>query len=232
MKDKIKIYIIHYSKLSERKEYMNQILDNLNIDFEFIEKFDKETLKEIDLSKYYDDNEENFNNKVKLWGERANKYSRMSDSEISCTLKHLEALRLINEGSHEYNLILEDDVIPQYKNLIHEINKLIDNKNKWDVLLIGEGMGKRFRNDKIGIRRRIPFKKSFKVKHPATNCLEAYIVKKSVVQKILKGLLPVTMACDWEFAYQFYIKNMNIYWSKKSIFIQGSKDGTYKSAIR
>ena len=121
---------------------MNQILDNLNIDFEFIEKFDKETLKEIDLSKYYDDNEENFNNKVKLWGERANKYSRMSDSEISCTLKHLEALRLINEGSHEYNLILEDDVIPQYKNLIHEINKLIDYKNKWDVLLIGEGMGK------------------------------------------------------------------------------------------
>ena len=232
MKNKLKIYIIHYSKLSERKEYINQILDKLNIDFEFIEKFDKETLKEIDLSKYYDDNEKNFNNKVKLWGERANKYSRMSDSEISCTLKHIEALRLINEGDHEYNLILEDDVIPQSKNLINEINKLIDDKNKWDVLLIGEGMGKGFRNDKIGTKRMIPFKKSFKVKHPATNCLEAYIVKKSVVQKILKGLLPVTMACDWEFAYQFYKENMNIYWSKKSIFIQGSKDGTYKSAIR
>ena len=68
--------------------------------------------------------------------------------------------------------------------------------------------------------------------HPATNCLEAYIVKKSSVITILDELTPINLVIDWELAYQFYKKKMNIYWSKKSIFIQGSKNNIYKSELR
>ena len=72
----------------------------------------------------------------------------------------------------------------------------------------------------------------FKIEHPATNCLEAYIVKKSKVDLILDQLIPFNLIIDWELAHQFFIKNMNIYWSKKSIFQQGSKNNLFKSELR
>ena len=68
--------------------------------------------------------------------------------------------------------------------------------------------------------------------HPATNCLEAYIVKKSSIKDILDGLIPINLVIDWELAYQFYLKNLNIYWSKNIIFKQGSKNNIYKSELR
>ena len=33
----------------------------------------------------------------------------------------------------------------------------------------------------------------------------------------------MNLVIDWELAYQFYIKDMNIHWSKKSIFTQDLK---------
>ena len=46
----------------------------------------------------------------------------------------------------------------------------------------------------------------FKIEHPATNCLEAYIVKKSKVDLILDQLIPFNLIIDWELAHQFFIK--------------------------
>lgn len=232
MKPSLKIYIIHYSKLVERKKSIKLLLDPLPVDYEFIETYDREELDDIDTKIYYEDNERMFNKKSKLWGNSANQYSIMSYSELSCSIKHLEALNKIDTGSAEFNLILEDDVIPKYNNFFKYINFFIRKPSTWDVLFIGEGMGENYRKTKIGRRRLNPFKTIFKMQHPATNCLEAYIVKKSSVQKILDELTPINLVIDWELAYQFYKKNMNIYWSKKSIFLQGSKNNTYQSELR
>ena len=232
MKEKLKIYVVHYSKLVERKKYMDSLLKDIGIDHQYIDNFDKENLKEINLNKYYKDNKNEFLKKVQLWGKRAINYTKLTPEEISCTIKHVQALHEIKNNDYEYGLILEDDVIPKIDNFLQELNKYISKNNKWDVLLIGEGMGKSFRDSKIGLKRYNPFKNIFKIKHPATNCLEAYIVKKSIVEDILEELLPFNLAADWELAYQFYKKDLNIYWTKKPIFSQGSKNGTYKSELR
>ena len=87
-------------------------------------------------------------------------------------------------------------------------------------------------NENVNFQFFTVLKTIFKMQHQATNCLEAYIVKKSSVQKILDELTPINLVIDWELAYQFYKKNMNIYWSKKSIFLQGSKNNTYQSELR
>lgn len=232
MSDSLKIYIIHYSKLKERKKNIQLLLDPLSIDYEFIESYDREELQDVNITKFYEDDENIFNKKVKLWEENGNQYSTMSESELSCSIKHLEALKKIQNGINEFNLILEDDVIPKYKDFLGHISSLLQKTNSWDVLFIGEGMGEKYRKTKIGRRRLNPFKTIFKMDHPATNCLEAYIVKKSSVAKILDGLIPINLVIDWELAYQFYEKNMNIYWSKKSIFLQGSKNNIYQSELR
>ncbi len=232
MNKNFKIYIIHYTKLVDRKKYIESILNNLDIEYEFIESYDKEDLDSENIKNFYDDNRGLYEKKVKLWKERANKYYTLSESEISCTIKHIEALKRIRDGEHEFNLILEDDAIPKYNNFLKYVIPLIRKSQNWDVLLIGEGMGERFRNSKIGIRRFNPFKSMFKIDHPATNCLEAYVVKKSKVDLILDELIPFNLISDWELAHQFFIKNMNIYWSKKIIFSQGSKNNLYKSELR
>ena len=232
MNKNYKIYVIHYSKLVDRKKYIASLFKDINIEFEFIESFNKEELNEKNISKFYENNKTIHDQKIKLWGKRSKDHYELTGPEISVSIKHLEALKKIQNNEYEFGIILEDDIIPQYKNFINEIENLIKSHKKWDVLFIGEGMGKSYRNSKIGIRRIIPLKKIFKMKHPATNCLEAYIVKKSSVNKILEDLIPINLVIDWELAYQFFIKNLNIFWSKKILFNQGSKNNIYRSELR
>ena len=232
MNNEIKIYVIHYSKLEERKQSIKSILDPLKVDYEFIEDYDKEDLENINTNDFYVDDRSIFNEKVKLWKVKANKYRPMTGPELSCSIKHLIAIKEIQNGNYEFGLIIEDDVIPKNKYFLKEIEKLLLDKKNWDVLFIGEGMGEKYRKSKLGYRRLIPFKRIFKMDHPATNCLEAYIVKKSKVNLMLEELIPINLVIDWELAYQFYKQDMNIYWSKKSIFYQGSKHNIYKSELR
>ncbi len=227
-----KIYVIHYKGYEDRKVHMTNLLQNVNIPYEFIEDYDKEELSEKLIESVYEDNEEKFNNKVKLWGHRANKYYKLRDSEISVAVKFVETFKKIQKSDYEYSLILEDDAMPIRKNFVNQIEKLIKYNSNWDLMFIGEGMGKSFRNDKIGLKRFNPFSKSFKIDHPASNTTDAIIVKKSSIKTLIEGLTPMNLVIDWELAYQFYEKNMNIHWSKKSVFTQGSKNNTFKSLMR
>ena len=72
MNSEIKIYVIHYSKLEERKQNIESILNPLKVDYEFIEDYDKEDLENIDTNDFYIDDRSIFNEKVKLWKEKAN----------------------------------------------------------------------------------------------------------------------------------------------------------------
>ena len=184
------------------------------------------------INAYYEKDENKHNKKVSLWGKNANEFKELTLSELSCSIKHLEALKQIEMNNYEFSLILEDDVIPTKQNFIENINYLIEKKSNWDVLFIGQGIGEKFKNEKIGYRRFLPFKKIFKMNHPATNCLEAYIIKKESISKILEDLIPINLVIDWELAFQFFKKEMKIYWSKDNIFIQGSKNNVYKSELR
>tara|TARA_Y100000992_G_C21274079_1_gene498843 strand:+ start:1459 stop:2151 length:693 start_codon:yes stop_codon:yes gene_type:complete len=228
---KYKTYIIHYSKLNDRKINLDKLLQSKNIQHEYIIEFDKENLTNEIISKYYEDNRSKFNSKVKLWDQKANKYYKMSLAEISCSIKHIEAIKKIAYGEDEFGLILEDDVIVNNDNYLKIIDNLVTSKKSWDAIFIGEGMGKKFISEKIGIKRFLPFK-LFKIKHPATNCLEAYILKKDSAKEIYENLLPINLVIDWELAYQFYELKMNIYWSKSTLFYQGSKKEIYESTLR
>ena len=42
MNNKLKIYIIHYTKLDKRKRYIENLLSDVGVPYEFIESYDKE----------------------------------------------------------------------------------------------------------------------------------------------------------------------------------------------
>ena len=231
MKNNLKIYIIHYTKLTDRKNYLDNLLKDKNIEFEYISEFDQEELDQNNIALYYRDNEELFNTKSKIWHKKANKYYVLSPPEISCSIKHIDALRKIANSDKDFGLILEDDAIPYRDNYLSQIENVLSNSIKWDALFIGNGMGESFRNKKIGYKKYLPIK-NVKVSHPATNCLEAYIIKKEIAKKIVDSILPFNLVIDWELAYQFYKLDLNIYWIKKPIFFQGTKEDIYESTLR
>ena len=79
--------------------------------------------------------------KSKLW-KKDTKYRRLKYSEISCELKHIQALKLISESDSEYSLIIEDDIVPLSSRYISKIVRVLKKNKNWDLLFIGEGIGK------------------------------------------------------------------------------------------
>ena len=112
-----KIFIIHYDKLVDRKIYISQQLNYHKLEAEFISNRGKE----------------------QLTMEEKNKFTRVSDSEISTFLHHLECYKKIVSNNYEYALILEDDAMLP-KNFNIRLQKYIKDMPKdWEILYIGEG---------------------------------------------------------------------------------------------
>jgi GR25 family glycosyltransferase involved in LPS biosynthesis len=110
----MKYYITHYTPLQTRKTNLLAQLKRCNItDYEFIEVFDREDLKE----------------------EEINKFKNVTLSEISLFLKHIEIFKKENE---EIIIVLEDDVIFNH-DFINKLNNYLDNlPNSWDILFTCE----------------------------------------------------------------------------------------------
>ena len=54
MNNKLKIYIIHYTKLDKRKRYIENLLSDVGVPYEFIESYDKELLDKTIIETYYE----------------------------------------------------------------------------------------------------------------------------------------------------------------------------------
>ena len=227
------IQIIHYTKLKERKLFQESQLKDFQLNF--IEEYDKEELKNVNLEKLYKFDKNNLRNKTALWKNNNDNFYKLTDGEISCELKHIQALKNLAESEYDYGLILEDDAVFYKENIDHsliEFFKKVDSLTfNWDAIFIGDGMGQSFINSKLNETNSL--NNGFvKVSHPATNCAEAYIIKRSAAKKILETILPFNLAYDWELAYQFYVNNLDVYWFLPHLFTQGSKTGKFNSTVR
>tara|TARA_X000000950_G_scaffold79159_1_gene99579 strand:- start:13037 stop:13774 length:738 start_codon:yes stop_codon:yes gene_type:complete len=225
----LNVYVIHYTKLVERKVAVQDLFKDKFFKVKFITNFDKEEIYNFELEKYYLDDPNTYVNKSKLWKKDIH-YRRLNDAEISCTLKHIEALKITAESDSAYSLIVEDDVLPK-KYYISKLKRIIKNNHDWDILFIGQGISKNFILKKINKRQWFGYK-AYEVKHPASNCAEAYLIKSEVAKKVYENILPFTLISDWELAYQFYKLDLNVKWLYPPIFFQGSKSGKYKSELR
>ena len=106
-----KVYVLHYTKLKERRENIEKSLNHFGIDYELVTAFDQEDLSEEVIDEWYDANEEVYNSKIDpLWGAEQNPFRKLNLAEISCTIKHYLCIKKVPENCSNYGLILEDDV--------------------------------------------------------------------------------------------------------------------------
>jgi|TARA_A100001201_G_scaffold59330_1_gene56803 GR25 family glycosyltransferase involved in LPS biosynthesis len=230
-----KIFVIHYTKLKDRKESMDSQLPKLEVEFQYMDKYDKEELNDEVLSKYYNNDQESHNKKVRpLWDVNVHSYRHLNEAELSCTIKHLEAIGEVSKQCTNHGLIFEDDALLS-DNFSEVFNDLIEKTPKdWDVILMGEGCGDWFIQHKL--QGKTPAyidneKGIFKASHPATNCAEAYLIKSKAAKKVYDSSVPFDLVSDWEIAYQFYKFDLNVYWWVPPIVNQGSKNGKYSSTL-
>ena len=197
---------------------------------EYITEYDQEDLATTNLNDFYLDDEATYLKKSKLWSQD-NAYRRLNNAEISCTLKHFEAIKKSSESNHEVSLIIEDDVLIFSKFFKSKLKKVLRLDSDWDLLFIGQGISKNFILKNINKKGELK-SKLYEVEHPATNCAESYLIKKNAAKKIFKNMLPFNMISDWELAFQIYDLDLKVKWLSPPIFYQGSKSGKYKSELR
>jgi len=218
------IYVIHYSKLKDRKSKILEQFSQLHSNIKFITEYDQEQLTSDVLDNFYLPSDEDFIKKVSpLWNSNVHRPRILNIAEISCTIKHITALEEIAKNGDGF--IIEDDLIIK-DSFVEEFNKAIDSlPNDWDVVMIGSGcnmVSENIESDKI----------LYKKNHPATRCLDSYLVSQSAAKKICSTIKPFQLGADWEVAYHLYLHDMNVYWLEPSPCFQGSKKGVYKSTLR
>lgn len=233
----LNIFIVHYSKLKDRKEFIDyQISQNLSryyFNYEYILPYDKESLSKEIIEEFYEKSVNTYKEKTKnLWEPRDCNYKELTDAEISCQLKHILAMKKASKCS-DISLIIEDDCCFQdnFFERLSDITSIANLPKDWDVIFLGSGCGDWFQ--KIKIKNSIKFSENlYRIKHPASNCTECYLVNPKSAKKIFDNWIPFHLSADFEMAYIFYKLDMDIYWAYPSLADQGSKNGMYRSELR
>ena len=207
----MKILVIHYDKLLERKIHILEEFKNHNItDFEFVSNYGKDTLT----------------------NEQKMHFINLRDSEISLLLNHFECYRRIVE-KYDYALIFEDDVIlaDNFKNTIENyVSQLPDD---WDMLFIGNGCNLHIPQELINSKSNIYRKET---KDSSSRCSDSYLISKNCCKKYLEYISSpnyiISVAIDHLVNIINRDNNFNVYWAEPTIVVQGTQIKRFQSSIQ
>ena len=217
----LKIWVIHYTKLINRKQHLKPILDNLGFKYTFIEVYDKEDLNQIDLKKF------SLNMQKQL-------------NVLSLFKKHIYTFQEILNSEYKYNLIFEDDVILNKHFTIYLEKALTQLPDNFDMLFIGDGCNIHIHPTFIEKDKYI-YKKDVKPNKigkkwggiGSVKCTDSFLINKKTCLKLLdyynKNIVynPID---HWLNTVNIDL-NLNIYWMEPTIVSQGSQNGVYKSSL-
>jgi len=211
----MKIFIIHYKKLIERKQSILSQFEKHNItDYEFIE-IDRDELYNHDISMFQSD---------------------YANCQIAISLSHFNAYKQISDKYYN-GLIFEDDVILS-DNFIDKLNNYITQlPEDYDMLFIGDGC-----NFHIETHKLIPNKNIYeKCLYPtswggdgAAKCSDSYIITKKCANKLCEYINnledKIKLPIDWWLNVAIRDNIFKVYWAEPTIVTQGTQNGTFQSS--
>jgi len=222
-----KVYVLHYTKLKERRENIEKSLNNFGINYELVTDFDQENISEEVINEWYSTNEETYNSKIDpLWGIAQNPFRKLNLAEISCTIKHYLCIKKVAENCSNYGLILEDDVF-FVEGFVEKFNYFLsETPDDWGAIFMG--CCANLRVPKNLLRQGIH---SYPVNHPASRGGDSYILRKDAAQKIISTMKPFNTISDWELACQLHQHDIKTYWWEPPLVAQGSENGIYTTTL-
>ena len=210
----MKVFVVHYKKLEERKKnILEQFKKNNITDFEFIE-IDRDNLVDIDKSLFSVD---------------------YPTREIAITSSHFEAYKKIAE-SYDEALILEDDIIMD-ENFSELFTKYLDQLPKtFDQLYIGDGCKLHIPQDMIKPNTNIYLKGLLPTSwggQGSSRCTDSYVVNKKCAIKLCeyinKKKKEINIPIDFWINFANRDNNFEVFWAEPTIVTQGSQNGTFQS---
>jgi GR25 family glycosyltransferase involved in LPS biosynthesis len=225
----MKVIVLHYSKLTRRKQHILEQFEKHGItDYEFIEKFDKDTITDDECPEFSKD------------------YVANRRTELSIHLKHLYLYRRMVSENYEEVLVLEDDVILSdhfVKNLTEYMTQL---PKDYDMLFIGNGCNLHIPKNQLVANQYIYEKCLHETAwggNGATRCVDSYILNRKCAKKLcdyvaataasaaLDETKKINQPADWwlnEAARDLLLK---VYWAEPTIVSQGSQNGLFSRSI-
>ena len=215
----IKIFIAHYSKLVERKQYMiEQFKKHRITNYEFVEKYDKECLTDKDKEIFTYD-------------------PQVSMSAVSLALKKLYIFKQIRDF-YDYALILEDDAV-LCDNFMDTLQKyMTELPNTYDMLFLGCGLGFHIEPNLILPNKHIYKKCLYPTPWGGDGCTrgtDCYLMTKECAKKLCwyvyeKQVKPRAYI-DFILNQAGRDMNLEVYWSEPTLAVQGSVTGLFNSSV-
>ena len=208
----MKIFVLHYSKLTERKRYMlSQFAKQRIGEYEFIELFDKDKFTSIESSY--------FSNSLRR-------------PVASLFLKHVHACRLIAERNLPYALVLEDDAT-LCDDFINKLNSYISQlPEDWDKVYIGDGchlhVPVEMQKDGCNVYLKTLYPTAWGG-NGGSRCTEAILVSnkaaKTIVNYFDATCTNISIPVDHWFNEVYRKHDMKIYWAEPTIATQMPENG-------
>jgi glycosyl transferase family 25 len=213
----MKIFVLHYSKLIDRKKYIIEQFQKQNItDYEFIEKFDKDEITSDESSLF------------------AVNYKK---STMSLHLKHNYVYKLTADN-YDNALIFEDDVILS-DNFIDKLNNYMTQlPENYDMLFIGDGCNLHIEEHKLIPNKNIYAKCLYPTSwggNGASKCSDSYIINKKCAKKMCEYInslkCKINLPIDWWINEAARDNNFEVYWAEPTIVTQGSQNGLFNRSL-
>ena len=226
----MKIYVINMKTSTDRKNHMKKILNNNNLNYEFIEAVNG---KELDT---------NYVNSI-----TKDKLRDLSRGEVGCFLSHKKVYKKFLDSGEDYCLILEDD-IQICKKFVNEINKCLSQLNIFDIFYCFNSPRYQFYNI-IGKDVKDYFPEKWDKNLPllldkdySKDCVLAkartgtygMVISKKAARQLLNNMSTIKTAIDVQIHFKDVKKGLKIFSSKKDLVFEATNDNNimFKSTIR
>lgn len=209
------IFIIHYTPLVERKQFILEQLTKHNItDYEFVEVYDRGQIPP-ELDQLF--------------------VPELGKGVVSLACKHLYVYQQI-VNKYECALILEDDAILCDNfmfNLSVYLNQL---PATFDAFFIGRGINLYVPEDHR-VSGKYVYLKSNEKDHwgvqGSSRCTESYIITKRASKKICDTKMQhIDLPIDFILNDMFRLYDMEVYWAEPALVQQGTVWGIFPSTLR
>lgn len=211
----MRVFIVHYKKLIDRKSHMLEQLKKNNItDYEFIE-IDRDELCNQNISMF----QENYSN-----------------SQIAISLSHFHAYKQICD-KYENGLIFEDDVVLS-DNFTDILNKYMTQlPENYDMLFVGDGCKLHIESHRLIPNQYIYEKCLYPTSwggDGAGRCVDSYLVNKKCAIKLCEYInnlsYKINLPIDWWLNIAARDNIFKVYWAEPTIVTQGTQNGLFQSS--
>jgi GR25 family glycosyltransferase involved in LPS biosynthesis len=219
----LKIFVLHYSKLTKRKQYIiHQFKLHGITDYEFIEKFDKDTITDDECPEF------------------SREYVTTRRTELSLHLKHLYVYRTIVRENYEQALVFEDDVILS-NGFMEKLGVYMKQlPTEYDMLFIGDGCNLHIPRNQLKPGQYIYEKCLHETSwggNGAAKCTDSYIIHQRCAKKICDYIAATSSTkkidkpADWWLNDTARDLVLRVYWGEPTIVTQGSQNGVFQRSL-